>query len=74
MFSTKSYLFRFYCSCEKSLNLDQKLDESECNIKCPGNSSQICGGYFGPRSVFNFKSILSFIYKICLKIFKKAIS
>ncbi|CAF0954174.1 unnamed protein product, partial [Brachionus calyciflorus] len=44
----------FYCNCENGyfpLSFI-KIDENECNYKCPGNNSQTCGGYFGPRSFF----------------------
>lgn len=31
------------CICGSTLNLGQDLPDSECNVKCPGNTTQWCG-------------------------------
>ncbi|CAF0943857.1 unnamed protein product, partial [Brachionus calyciflorus] len=47
---------KLYCACHTNINLTRKLSNIDCNLECPGNSSQMCGGYFGPRNVYEIKS------------------
>ncbi|RNA12973.1 transmembrane receptor [Brachionus plicatilis] len=42
----------FECFCENENNFGLQVDTRLCDIKCPGNSSEICGGYFGLMSLY----------------------
>lgn len=55
--------YRHVCKCSNKLNISLEFSEYECDHPCPGNSSQICGGYFGPSSVYEIFSKLKFSFK-----------
>ncbi|RNA20436.1 transmembrane receptor [Brachionus plicatilis] len=42
----------FECFCENENNFGSQVDTRLCDIKCPGNASEICGGYFGLMSLY----------------------
>ncbi|CAF0945426.1 unnamed protein product [Brachionus calyciflorus] len=46
----------FYCNCENE-NITLSFSKiGKCNYPCAGNRSQICGGYFGPRSFYKIST------------------
>ncbi|CAF0870135.1 unnamed protein product [Brachionus calyciflorus] len=55
---------KLFCACHTTIDLTEKLPNIDCDLECPGDSSQMCGGYFGPRNVYEIKS--SFLELISL--------
>ncbi|CAF1064137.1 unnamed protein product, partial [Brachionus calyciflorus] len=49
----------YYCNCEqKILNETEQISEENCQLKCPSNKKQTCGGYFGPKSFYEIKKTI----------------
>ncbi|CAF0920644.1 unnamed protein product [Brachionus calyciflorus] len=50
---------KYYCNCEQNLiNETDRIGEDNCQLECPSNQNQTCGGYFGPKSFYEIKSII----------------
>ncbi|RNA15067.1 transmembrane receptor, partial [Brachionus plicatilis] len=43
------------CNCFWNYFSQQKTSENRCNYKCPGNSTQLCGGPFGFQTIYEIK-------------------
>ena len=51
------------CFCSQSLDVfDMSMADSLCNLPCPGDDKQICGGGGGVMSVFNIGKIRYMTY------------
>ncbi len=44
LFNYDSFFSRYYCNCGNGYGKHGKLDESECDNTCSGDTHEVCGG------------------------------